>query len=234
MNNKISTIKIVAGVVFLCSIIFVYSKISIENIKEFTDWLILIKNNPYIYVIYIVGIVITSLLFIPISWVKMGGGVIFGFWPGVIIVWLATNVATNICFLIYRILGRELITGVLNRVYKNKDVMKYNIPEKIDKHGMLIVGNMRMIPILPFSITNIVCAVSNISLRDYAIGSLWGSLPGTIVSVYFSSKAIKIRDNPYGLIIPTVLIIIFNIGTHLYTRRKQTFEREKEALKPVK
>ncbi|MDQ2086643.1 TVP38/TMEM64 family protein [Herbivorax sp. ANBcel31] len=230
MNNKINIVKVVSSVLLLGFIIFIYTMVSSENIATFANWIESIKNNPYAYVIYTLGTILTTLVFIPISWVKMGGGLLFGIWPGVLVVWIACNVAANVSFLIYRSLGRDLMAGVLKKLYSNKWNARFNIPDRIEKNGVLIVANMQMLPVLPFSIISIMCGVSNVKLKDFFIGSLWGLLPGTIISVYFSAKAIEFKNNPFGLIVPAIIYVLFNIAMYLWAKRKKIFKFECEDI----
>ena len=61
------------------------------------------------------------------------------------------------------------------------------LSEKLAKKGILSVVVIRMLPIAPFAIVNMVAGASHIRLRDFFIGTALGMLPGTVILGYLSS-----------------------------------------------
>ncbi|MFP4697325.1 MAG: TVP38/TMEM64 family protein [Eubacteriales bacterium] len=222
MKIKFNLIRWIMCLMFIISLIIIYTKSPFNSLSSFTRWLETIKTNECAYFIYIIVSIVCSIFFVPLSWLRILGGILFGFWPGILIAWIASNISTNICFLLYRMLGKDFISKILNTFYKNKDSLYFNISDHIEKNGSLLVANMQMIPILPFFIINIACALSDISYKNFALGSLWGLLPGTLITVYFSSNAIHFKENPYSIILPTAIFITFNILIYLLRKNKKT------------
>lgn len=220
MKRKSIILRSSIFLVFIIALYIIYTHVSAADARRLTKYLIDIRSNPRAYLIYLLVTIVASLIFIPISWVKMLGGIIFGFWPGILVVMVSSNVACNINFLLARLLGKDFIISIIRRYNKNKKSLKFNISDKSEGKQILLLANMRMIPILPCSVINVLYGVSHITFKDFAIGSFLGMIPGTFVTVYFASKAIEVKDNPYTIILPLVIFIVFNATTFLYGRNK--------------
>ena len=54
-------------------------------------------------------------------------------------------------------------------------------PRRIVRRGVLAVAAIRLVPVAPFTLVNLVAGASAIKLVDYLAGTLLGMLPGLIV-----------------------------------------------------
>lgn len=208
--------------IVLCSLIIALSlirKFSIEDFTDFLEVLLKSKSKASSYIIFFIASIFGSILFIPISWIKIAGGLLLGFWPGLLLSWPAVNIGGLVVFLICRLLGGNFI-GRLFRSPANNDNNRANyILKDVEKNGLPLVMNLQMLPILPCSIVNILCGISNISYKDYILGSLLGTLPGAIIFVNLSSNITSSNKNPYNTIMSIVLFIAFNLVTYCYSKR---------------
>jgi phospholipase D1/2 len=104
-------------------------------------------------------IVATSILFSPLAAIclSLGGSI-------------ASAVLT---FALGHWLGRDTIRtfagGRLNKISK-----------VIARKGLIAVGALRLVPIAPFTLINLVAGASHIRFRDYLLGTLCGMLPGIV------------------------------------------------------
>jgi len=220
MNRKSTILRSFIFLAFIITLYIIYTHVSTADAKRLATYLMEIRSDPRAYLIYLLITIIASIMFIPISWIKMLGGIIFGFWPGILVVMVSVNVASNINFLLARLLGKDFAASITKRFSNNKISLKFNISDRTERKQILLLANIRMIPILPCSVINVLYGVSHITFKDFAIGSFLGMIPGTFVTVYFASKAIEIKDNPYAIILPLVIFIIFNAVTFLYGKKK--------------
>ncbi len=126
---------------------------------------------------------LATVLFLPGSLLTLGGGVLFGVVNGSVYVFCAALLGATIAFLI----GRYVARGwVANKIAGNQSFKA--IDEAIAKEGRKIVFLTRLSPIFPFNLLNYALGLTQVSLKDYVIGSL-GMLPGTIMYVYIGSLA---------------------------------------------
>jgi phosphatidylserine/phosphatidylglycerophosphate/cardiolipin synthase-like enzyme/membrane protein DedA with SNARE-associated domain len=80
--------------------------------------------------------------------------------------------------------------------YFGKPVLQHLSPEKIElldrklaERGILPVAFVRLFPVAPFAVINIVAGSSRLPFRPYALGTLLGMLPGMSAVVFITHEA---------------------------------------------
>jgi phospholipase D1/2 len=70
-----------------------------------------------------------------------------------------------------------------------------NLSKQLSRRGLLTIITLRIVPVAPFSVINLVAGASHIRFRDFALGTLVGLLPGIIAIALFADSVIhSIRD----------------------------------------
>ncbi|MTJ51215.1 TVP38/TMEM64 family protein [Anabaena sp. UHCC 0253] len=124
---------------------------------------------------------IATILFIPGALLTMSGGVLFGLvWGSIYVVIAATLGATGAFFI-----GRCLCRKAICRMIETHPQFQA-IDKAVAKEGFKIVLLTRLSPILPFNLLNYAFGVTQVSVRDYILGS-FGIIPGTVMYVYLGS-----------------------------------------------
>lgn len=126
---------------------------------------------------------LATILFVPGVLLTLGGGVLFGVILGSIYVFIATTLGATFAFLI----GRYLSRGWVYRRVRNNIKFKA-INQAVAEQGVKIVFLTRLSPIFPFNLLNYAFGITQVSLKDYLLGSL-GMIPGTLMYVYLGSLA---------------------------------------------
>jgi uncharacterized membrane protein YdjX (TVP38/TMEM64 family) len=126
---------------------------------------------------------LATLLFLPGSLLTLKGGCLFGIFWGSIYVLIAATIGATLAFLIGRYLSRDWVCGQMENNPKFKA-----IDLAVAKEGWKIVLLTRLSPVFPFNLLNYVFGVTQVSLKDYILGSL-GIIPGTVMYVYIGSLA---------------------------------------------
>ncbi|NDJ21782.1 TVP38/TMEM64 family protein [Nostoc sp. B(2019)] len=132
---------------------------------------------------YIVIYNLATLLFVPGSLLTLKGGCLFGVFWGSVYVLIAAIVGAIFAFLIGRYLSRDWITQLMDKHPKFKA-----IDLAVAKEGWKIVLLTRLSPVFPFNLLNYAFGVTQVSLKDYILGSI-GIIPGTVMYVYIGSLA---------------------------------------------
>jgi phosphatidylserine/phosphatidylglycerophosphate/cardiolipin synthase-like enzyme/uncharacterized membrane protein YdjX (TVP38/TMEM64 family) len=70
------------------------------------------------------------------------------------------------------------------------------IRQRIVRRGVFAVAAIRLVPIAPFTIVNLVAGASAIRLADYVAGTLLGMLPGLIALSALGHQLVRIVTNP--------------------------------------
>ncbi|MBD2438293.1 TVP38/TMEM64 family protein [Nostoc sp. FACHB-110] len=166
---------------FLIAVLLITAKYF--NIQEFLYSLINQVNKLGFWgpVVYIFIYNLATLLFIPGSLLTLKGGCLFGVFWGSVYVLIAAMIGATLAFLIGRYFSRDWVSSQIEKHPKLKA-----IDLAVAKEGWKIVLLTRLCPIFPFNLLNYVFGVTQVSLKDYVLGSL-GIIPGTVMYVYIGS-----------------------------------------------
>ena len=100
---------------------------------------------------------------------------------------------------------RELLGARLDR-----------IRNRVQRQGVLAVATIRLVPIAPFTLVNLVAGASEIKLLDYVLGTFLGLLPGMIVMAALGQQIFVIFASPsIGELLLLGAILILWIGISL-------------------
>ena len=196
MLNKKEQIKIllIASIVVICAIIYKSlvddELFSISNVKE--NYLLLkqIINSNYIFsctVIFIFYILIAAFA-IPLgTLLTISISALVGFWPSLIIVSFSSTIGATICFLVVRYLIRDFI-------YKKFTKKTEVINSFLSKDGLKLLFFLRLNPIVPFFLINLLFGLSKIKVLSFYMVSQIGMLAGTIVYINAGVQIQKINS----------------------------------------
>ncbi|MEG4148553.1 TVP38/TMEM64 family protein [Microcoleus sp. Pol12B5] len=124
---------------------------------------------------------LATVLFVPGSVLTLGGGAIFGLWWGSVYVFAASILGAVFAFAIGRYLCRDRVVKYMESHPKFKA-----LDRAVCQQGLKIVFLTRLCPLFPFNLLNYALGITQVSLKDYVLGS-FGMIPGTIMYVYSGS-----------------------------------------------
>jgi len=155
----------------------------------------------------VIDILINVLGFLPSIFISAANGVVFGLVPGVIISWLSESIGVMISFWLMR---RFLRHYAEHLIAKSKYLKK--IDEFSGANGFKMMLLARSLPYFPSGIITAVGAVSSIRFRDYALATLIGKLPSTMLEVVVGHDIVNYEENLARLSIVIGLIFLFYCG----------------------
>ncbi|WP_413198620.1 TVP38/TMEM64 family protein [Nostoc piscinale] len=126
---------------------------------------------------------LATLLFIPGSVLTLKAGCLFGVFWGSVYVLIAAIIGAVLAFMIGRYFSRNWVSKQIEQHPKLKA-----IDVAVAKEGWKIVLLTRLCPLFPFNLLNYFFGVTQVSLKDYILGS-FGILPGTVMYVYMGTLA---------------------------------------------
>jgi SNARE associated Golgi protein len=96
------------------------------------------------------------------------------------------------------------------------------------------VLTVRVLPVAPFTIVNIVAGASHIRVRDFALGTLLGMPPGILLMTLFGGQLKDTILDPRleNLVVLMVLIALIVVGTIWASRRFADGDASKTAKRP--
>lgn len=125
-----------------------------------------------------------ALLLVPGSLITLGTGFLLGIGWGFVTVSVGSTLGAIAAFLVGRTLARQRVRRWIAGRPRFEAV-----DGAVGTGGPGIVLLARLSPLFPYNFLNYAFALTGIGLRDYALGSWIGMLPGTLLYVYLGSTA---------------------------------------------
>lgn len=184
-------VLIIITVLLFCTYYFRLNQyLNLSYIKEHLDqFLIQYEQNKGLFiVIYTIVYILTTALSIPGATVlTLVGGAIFGLGLGTLIISFASTIGATLSFLAARYLLSEI---VMNKFAATMQTVN----EGIAKDGPFYLFSLRLIPIFPFFLINLVMGLTNMSVFTYFWVSQIGMLAGTLAYVNAGLQLSKISS----------------------------------------
>jgi phospholipase D1/2 len=192
------------------------------DIRKITSWVFSIRDNPARSLIILGAYLGGSLLVVPITILILATALVFGPLLGCAYSFAGCLLGAVVTYAIGYFLGRDFIQQILGSKWRR-------VEQKISQAGIIAVATMRLLPVAPFTVVNVISGAFQVPLRDYVIGSLLGLTPGIVVINLFAHQVESAVRNPgvgsYTLVIASAVVVV--LGT-LWLRRKLGNEPKKE------
>ena len=129
--------------------------------------------------------------------ITLAGGAIFGLWWGTLLVSFASCIGATLAFLVSRFVLRDSIEAKFgNRLAE--------INRGIEKDGAFYLFTLRLIPVVPFFVINLVMGLTKMKAPTFYAVSQIGMLAGTLVYVNAGTQLAQI-DSLKGILSPALL-----------------------------
>lgn len=142
----------------------------------------------------------------------LAGGALFGLVTGTIVISFASSIGATLACGVSRYLLRDWVQS------KFGDKLQ-KINEGMDKEGGFYLFTLRLVPVFPFFVINLVMGLATIRLSTYYWVSQLGMLPATIVYVNAGKELGKI-DSLSGILSPGLIISLVLLGLFPITAKK--------------
>ena len=177
---------------------FIQSQLS--QIQQFRD-----ENFGLTALLYFTAYIVITALSIPGAViVTLLGGAIFGVLWGTFIVSFASSIGATLAFLVSRLLLRDWVQSKFGHYLGP-------INRGVEKDGNFYLFSIRMVPLFPFFIVNLLMGLTPISVGSFYIVSQIGMLVGTAVYVNAGSELAQITSLS-GLVSPSVILSFVLLG----------------------
>ena len=133
----------------------------------------LLAGNPLAPLGFVVLHVAASLFFVPRTLLAVTAGLVFGGWWGPVWATLGSLAGAVAGYFV----ARYLYSGFVERADPTR---LRTLLARADNGGWRMVAMVRLLPLIPHSLTNYAFGLTRVSLTSYVLGSLVGQLPLTI------------------------------------------------------
>lgn len=228
-NSRIKKIAILALMAVLIGLFFYFDVarfLNLEYLKESQARFQQLYHQHRVAVIglYMLMYIIVTALSLPgAAIMTLAGGGLFGLITGTIVVSFASTIGATCACLASRFVLRDWVQTKFGEKLQT-------INEGVDREGAFYLFSLRLIPVFPFFIINILMGLTTMPIRTYFWVSQLGMLPATIVYVNAGNELAKI-DSLGGIVSPSLLISFAILGLFPITVKKlmERFRGSREA-----
>ncbi|MCH8157310.1 MAG: TVP38/TMEM64 family protein [Nitrospinae bacterium] len=194
--------------------------LSLESLKANRERLdIIYQENALAMILGFVGVyfVVVALSLPGATILTLTGGAIFGSVTGMLIVNVGATLGAMAAFLVARFILRDWVEK------KFGDKLQ-PINEGFSKNAINYILFLRLVPLFPFFLVNLVSGLSRVRLPVYFFGTMFGILPGSFVYANAGSNLARIDSlsdiSSPGVLGALILLGVFALIPTLYNRYK--------------
>jgi len=174
--------------------------LSLENFKASQAEIVAAKNaNPALYIagFFLLYVAVTGLSIPGAAIMSLVAGALFGVLIGSLIVSFASTMGATLAFLSARYLLRDWVQARFGERLRAID-------DGLEKDGAFYLFTLRLIPVFPFFVINLLMGLTRIKTPTFFWVSQLGMLPATIVFVNAGTQISRVESTA-GLLSPTLI-----------------------------
>lgn len=184
------------------------------TIDELRSRLEAIEAYRFSGVLIVLSFAVLATCGVPLTALIVAAGLMAGPWVGFAYAMAGGFISAMTLFAIGRRLtasrshAKEVITGRFA-----------GLMAKLRKHAILTTITVRIVPVAPFVVVCTVAGAARLRWRDYFIGSLIGSIPGTAALTIFAGGLRRALINPSAGTITAFIVIVVMLAVLLWALR---------------
>src|ERR1700690_103655 len=211
--KRIILVTLVVGLAILVKVLGLEQYFTLAYVKASQARLAAVYADHRLMVIaayMAVYILVTSLSLPGAAIMTLAARAIFGLLTGTIVVSFASTIGATLACFISRFVLRDWVQGRFGNKLKE-------VNDGIAREGAFYLFTLRLIPVFPFWLINLVMGLTKMPLRTFYLVSQVGMLAGTMVYVNAGKELAKIDSisgilSP-GLVLSFVLLGLFPLAT---------------------
>lgn len=168
-----------------------------QRLGELQAWY---AGNPALagLLYFVIYVAVTALSVPGAAIMTLAGGALFGFWYALLLVSFASSIGATLAFLVSRLLLRDWVQGRFGRQLRA-------VNEGFARDGSFYLFSLRLVPIFPFFIINLLMGLLPIKAWRYYWVSQLGMLPATAAYVNAGTQLGQLESTA-GIISPPLLL----------------------------
>ncbi|AEF02899.1 FAD-dependent oxidoreductase [Alteromonas naphthalenivorans] len=207
MFKKIALIAVLVAAVFGFFYFDLNTYLTLDGLKGSLDTFTQqIEENPLVSigVFFAIYAAVTALSLPGAAILTLAAGALFGLVQGFIIVSFASSVGATLAFLVARFILRDTVRKRFGEKLKKID-------EGVEKQGAFYLFTLRLVPVFPFFLINLLMGLTSIKTWTFYWVSQLGMLAGTIVYVNAGTQLAQI-DSLSGIVSPGLILSFVLLG----------------------
>ena len=200
MNKRLILIALIAAAIAAYFWFGLGQYFSLEAFKAQQAQIVAAKDaNPALYIggFFLLYIAVTALSLPGAAIMSLVAGALFGLVTGAIVVSFASSIGATLAFLSSRFLLRDWVASKFGERMQAID-------DGLARDGAFYLFTLRLIPLFPFFVVNLVMGLTRIKTPTFYWVSQIGMLPATIVFVNAGTQISQIESTA-GLLSPMLI-----------------------------
>jgi len=190
--------------------------LTLENLLTIADYLRESPmSTPIVLVLYLLG----SCLMFPVTLMILVTALSFGPYLGFALAFTGSLLGGLASYLVGRWLGRDVVRKLAGQKINR-------LSRRLARRGWLAVAVIRIIPIAPFTIINLVAGSTHISTRSFLIGTAVGMGPGILAIMIFEGALEHAIRTPDWLSMTVSIIALVCAALILYFCKRWLLSRD--------
>jgi uncharacterized membrane protein YdjX (TVP38/TMEM64 family) len=143
-------------------------------------------------IVMVVAFVVGGLVLFPLTILIVGTAAALGPLPGFFVAAIGALLSAITTYVIGTVVGRDSLRAVLGPRLSR-------LLNQVRRRGILAVASLRLVPVAPFTVVNLVAGASDIRFRDFLLGTIIGLLPGLIALTLLGYQISELLTEPSAL-----------------------------------
>jgi uncharacterized membrane protein YdjX (TVP38/TMEM64 family) len=202
--GQITFKPIVLGLFVLACLIALAAVLSTGVISRDTFQQTVESAGAWGMLVYVVGVVVLELIWIPRAWGLFVGGLLFGPIIGGLLSVVGDMIGATLCYLIARGGGRDWVMGMIGKRPKAQRVIEL----LAGRRGGFTVAALRVMPVAHYTLVSYAAGLTGVRLTHFLIGNAVGLLPGAIIYPLVGDSALE-PTSPTFIICVSILVVGF-------------------------
>ncbi|MFT5644788.1 MAG: pyruvate/2-oxoglutarate dehydrogenase complex dihydrolipoamide dehydrogenase (E3) component [Janthinobacterium sp.] len=191
--------------------------LTLESLKQSQgDFVALKAQSPWLFVATAFGLyVLVTALSLPGALIMtLAMGALFGLTVGTLLVSFASSIGATLAFLVARFVLRDT-------VQRRFGAKLQTMNDGIAKDGALYLFTLRLVPVFPFFLINLLMGLTPMRARTFYWASQLGMLAGTVVFVNAGTQLAQLQSLS-GILSPGLLFSFVLLGIFPFIAKKVT------------
>jgi len=189
-RRHVATIALVALVFALALVAWRYTPLrELVSVPRLVALAQEARDEAWVSLAALAAYVVGALVAFPITVLIVATGLVFGPWLGIALALVGTIANAALGYAIGARLGgatvRRLAGGRMQRLSR-----------RLAERGLVAIAVVRIVPIAPFTVVNLVAGAARIGWRDYLVGTVVAMTPGIVLMVVFADRALAALRDP--------------------------------------
>lgn len=140
-----------------------------------------LRDQPLTPVWVLLTYVVAGIVVVPVVLLIAVTGMVFGPWLGMTYALGGALLSAATTYGIGRLIGQDTLQRYLSERLCRLD-------KQLQQRGVLAVAAIRLLPVAPFTVVNLLAGAAHIALRHFLLGTALGMFPGIVLTVFFIDR----------------------------------------------